>query len=266
MQLFSHVYNQAVLMERSTVDGAHAQWVLSELNQQRRLGKFCDVMLSAQSGQVFLAHRNILACFSRMFQDLSSSTPCTEINLPKECPVDGLELLLHFFYTGEIQLNGDNEVKVRCAANGLSVPDLLIPAQSSVGSAIGTSGSFCNEDTNEKTLFHSLTLDTKPDLSAMPQSAFQQQVTSNGETSARSEAAVAELDESSSTSAATVTRSGRRVRGPSRLVKENAVSVVPKASATRRTAALEAKDEGIIPTEGEQSNTQVPSDAEVIHF
>lgn len=247
-------------MERSTLDGAHAQWVLSELNQQRGLGKFCDVMLSTQNGQVFLAHRNILACFSEMFQDPPSSTPCAEINLPKECPADGLELLLHFFYTGELQLNSDNELKVRRAANGLSVPDSLIPAQS----LVGIRGSVCTEDAKVKPLFHSLTVETKPDLTAMPQSASQQEMESNGEISVRSEAEVMEHVASPSTSTATVTRSGRRVRGPSRLVRENVVPVVSKLNATRRTAALEAKDEGITPTEGEQSNTPVPSEAEVI--
>ncbi|MCI4387652.1 hypothetical protein PGIGA_G00076850 [Pangasianodon gigas] len=246
-------------METSTLDGAHAQWVLSELNQQRGLGKFCDVMLNTQNGQVFLAHRNILACFSQMFQDSPSSTPCTEINLPQECPVEGLELLLHFFYTGDLQLNSDNEEKVRRAANGLSVPDSLIPAQS----LVRIKGSISSEDVEGKPLFPSLTADTKPDLTAMPQSASQQEVKSNGETSVRPEAAVAELDESPSTSSATVTRSGRKVRSPSRLARENAVPVVPKPSVTRRrTAALESKDEGIIPTDGEQSSTQVPSEAE----
>lgn len=248
-------------MERSTLDGAHAQWVLSELNQQRGLGKFCDVMLSTQSGQVFLAHRNILACFSHMFRDCPSSTACTEISLPQECPVDGLELLLHFFYTGELQLNGENEAKVRRAANGLSVPDSLIPAQS----LARINGSVCSEDAEGKPLSPSLTVDTKPDLTAIPKLPSQQEVKSNVGTSARSETAVGEPDESPSTSSATMTRSGRRVRSLNRLARENAIPVVPKPSATRRTAGLEAKDEGIIPTEGAQSNTQVPSEAEVIY-
>lgn len=248
-------------MERSTLDGAHAQWVLSELNQQRGLGKFCDVMLSTPSGQVFLAHRNILACFSNIFRDSPSSTPCTEIDLPRECPVEGLELLLDFFYTGELHLNSDNEAKVRRAANGLSVPDSLIPAQSSVG----INGPTCSEDAEGKSFFPSLTGNIKPDLTAVPKPASQQEVQSNGETASRSEAAVEELDDSPSTSSTTITRSGRKVRGPSRLATENAVPVVPKPSTTRRTTAIKATDEAIIPTEGEQSNTRVVSEAEVIN-
>lgn len=249
-------------MERSTLDGAHAQWVLSELNQQRGLGKFCDVMFSTQSGQVFLAHRNILACFSNMFRDSPSSTPCTEINLTEECPVDGLELLLNFFYTGELLLNSENEAKVRRAANGLSVPDSLIPVQS----LDRINGSICSEDNEGKPLFPSLTVDTKPDLSAVTKSASQQKVTSNKETSARSETVVTELCETPSTSSATMTRSGRRVRGPSRLARENAVPVVLKLSAARTATDLETKDEGIIPAEGEHGLIQVQIEAGVINL
>lgn len=249
-------------MERRTLHGAHARWVLSELNQQRGLGKFCDVMLNTQSGQVFLAHRNILACFSQMIQDSPSSASCTEINLPQECPVDGLELLLHFFYTGELQLNSDNEAKVRRAANGLAVPDSLISAP------VRTKGSSYGEDVEGKPLFPSLTVDTKPDLTAVPQSASQLEMESNGETSARP-GAVADLDESPSTSSATVTRSGRRVRGLSRLTRDDADAddVVPNLNATRRrAAALKSQDEGIIPTDGGQGKTQVPNEAaEVIN-
>ena len=51
---------------------SHAQRVLSVLNQQRALGKLCDAALSVGEGLVRLAHRNILACFSDMFQDMAN--------------------------------------------------------------------------------------------------------------------------------------------------------------------------------------------------
>lgn len=261
--LFLYCLYQAGLMEGGTLDGAHAQWVLSQLNQQRKSGKFCDVMLNTSSGQVFLAHRNLLACFSQIFQDTPSSTLCSEINLQQECPADGLELLLHFLYTGELRLNSNNETKVRCAANSLSIPDLLIPAQSLAGINV----SACGKDTEEKLLYLSPAVDTKPDLIAMPQSPAQQEAKSNGEKIVlRSEPVVVELEEYPGTSSATVTRSGRRVRGPSRLARDDAVPVVPKSSATKKkNAPPEAKDEGIVLNNEEQSNTQVPSEAKVIH-
>ncbi|KAM9445317.1 telomere zinc finger-associated protein isoform 1-T2 [Clarias gariepinus] len=242
-------------MEKCTPDGAHAQWVLSKLNQQRGLGRFCDVMLNTQSGQVFLAHRNILACFSQMFQDAASSTSCTEINLPQDCPEDGLELLLQFFYTGDLQLNDDNEEKVRRAANELSVPVSLIPAQISDVVKVSVS----SEDVDGKPLFPLVTVDTKPDLTAIPS---QQEVKSDGEPTVTSEAAFAELDESPSTSSATVTRFGRRVR-VSRVVRESVAPVVLKTKAKRRrTAAYNTKDEGVVVTDGQQSSSLVPVERE----
>ncbi|TSL61238.1 Telomere zinc finger-associated protein [Bagarius yarrelli] len=153
-----------------------------------------------------------------------------------------------------------NEAKVRCAANGLSVPDALIPAQSLVES----NSSVCSKDVQANPLHLLLTADTKPDLPAMPKSASQQELKSNSEkTLSGSEAVILELDGSPSTSLTTVTRSGRRVKGPSRLDEDDAVSVVPKSSSTRRkTATSRAKDEGIIPNDGEQSNIQVSNEAE----
>lgn len=117
-------------MESQAQGISHAQRVLSLLNQQRGLGQFCDAMLSTASGQVHLAHRSVLACFSNLFLDTSSDTPCVQFSLPLECPDDGLELLINFFYTGELHLDESNIGKVQNAASGLSVPDSLLPFQS----------------------------------------------------------------------------------------------------------------------------------------
>uniref|UniRef100_A0A4W6FUC4 BTB domain-containing protein n=1 Tax=Lates calcarifer TaxID=8187 RepID=A0A4W6FUC4_LATCA len=56
---------------------SHAQRVLSSLNQQRAVGKFCDAVLNVGGGVVYLAHRNILACFSELFQQPSMPVPPT---------------------------------------------------------------------------------------------------------------------------------------------------------------------------------------------
>uniref|UniRef100_A0A8C1JQK3 Zinc finger protein 865 n=1 Tax=Cyprinus carpio TaxID=7962 RepID=A0A8C1JQK3_CYPCA len=117
-------------MEIPAQGTSHAQRVLSLLNQQRGLGHFCDAMLSTVSGKVHLAHRNVLACFSHLFQDSVSDTPCIQINLPLECPDDGLELLLNFFYTGELHLDDSNLEKIQNAASRLSVPESLLHCQS----------------------------------------------------------------------------------------------------------------------------------------
>ncbi|KAL6119450.1 zbtb48 [Pungitius sinensis] len=103
----------------------HALRVLSSLNQQRAVGRFCDAVLHAGDGAVYLAHCNILACFSERFQQSNMPTPpCGEVFL-QECPNDGLELLMNFVYTGELMLDPDNLEKVQDAAVSLCVPEAL---------------------------------------------------------------------------------------------------------------------------------------------
>uniref|UniRef100_A0A8C2BZS9 Zinc finger and BTB domain containing 48 n=1 Tax=Cyprinus carpio TaxID=7962 RepID=A0A8C2BZS9_CYPCA len=126
------------------------------------LGHFCDAMLSTASGQVHLAHRNVLACFSHLFQDPSSNTACMKIELPLECPDDGLELLLNFFYTGELQLDDSNLEKIQNAASGLSVPDSLIPCQSLPG-VENLQSPVSSEDDKDKPLFPLTSADAQPD-------------------------------------------------------------------------------------------------------
>uniref|UniRef100_A0A8C9YY03 Zinc finger and BTB domain containing 48 n=1 Tax=Sander lucioperca TaxID=283035 RepID=A0A8C9YY03_SANLU len=107
----------------------HAQRVLSSLNQQRAVGRFCDAVLNVRGGVVYLAHRSILACFSELFQQSNMpAAPCIEICL-EECPSDGLELLLNFVYTGELKLDPENLDKVQHAATSLCVPEALTLCQ-----------------------------------------------------------------------------------------------------------------------------------------
>uniref|UniRef100_A0A3Q3XBH8 Uncharacterized protein n=1 Tax=Mola mola TaxID=94237 RepID=A0A3Q3XBH8_MOLML len=104
---------------------SHALHVLSSLNQQRAAGRFCDAVLNVGSGIVHLAHRNILACFSELFQQSNMpAAQCMEFCL-QECPNDGLELLLNFVYTGELKLDTENLDKVQHAAASLCVPEAL---------------------------------------------------------------------------------------------------------------------------------------------
>uniref|UniRef100_A0A8C1JQ27 Zinc finger protein 865 n=1 Tax=Cyprinus carpio TaxID=7962 RepID=A0A8C1JQ27_CYPCA len=149
-------------MEIPAQGTSHAQRVLSLLNQQRGLGHFCDAMLSTVSGKVHLAHRNVLACFSHLFQDSVSDTPCIQINLPLECPDDGLELLLNFFYTGELHLDDSNLEKIQNAASRLSVPESLLHCQSL--SCVETVQSpVSSEDDTAKQLFPLISADPQPD-------------------------------------------------------------------------------------------------------
>ncbi|XP_047218029.1 telomere zinc finger-associated protein [Girardinichthys multiradiatus] len=108
---------------------SHAQRVLSSLNQQRAVGRFCDAVLNLGDEALYLAHRNILACFSDLFKvSVSNPTSQTEFCL-QGCPSDGLELLLNFVYTGELKLEVNNLQKVQQAATSLCVPEALALCQ-----------------------------------------------------------------------------------------------------------------------------------------
>uniref|UniRef100_A0A8C6U8D5 Zinc finger protein 865 n=1 Tax=Neogobius melanostomus TaxID=47308 RepID=A0A8C6U8D5_9GOBI len=109
---------------------SHAQRILSVLNQQRALGKLCDTALSASDGLVRLAHRNILACFSDMFQeDMPHVQGAVQVVTLKDCPDEGLELLLDFIYTGELPLDSSNSDKVQLAASSLCVSEVIAKCQ-----------------------------------------------------------------------------------------------------------------------------------------
>ncbi|XP_072552755.1 telomere zinc finger-associated protein [Salminus brasiliensis] len=256
-------------MELTAPGSTHAQWVLSQLNQQRELGKFCDVMLSTPKGQkVFLAHRNVLACFSQLFHVpiSTSTTPCMEVNLPQECSEDGLELLLSFFYTGELRINSENEPKVRDAANGLSVPGSLIPGHGLPGNKTleDPRGPDCAANAEGKSPFPSAAVDVKADLTTAGQSKSRQRVKNRGETPGKAAPGVLELDDFSSAISTTITRSGRKVKGPSRLVGESPTHVLQKGVPKRRVLALEDEADGTVTAEGDQSSSQVSNEAEEV--
>lgn len=118
-------YGSSEIGEMPAAEKSHAQHVLSTLNQQRAQGRFCDAMLNLGDGVVYLAHCNILACFSELFQESNMpSAPSMEFRL-QECPSDGLELLLNFLYTGELKLDQQNLEHVQHAATSLCVPEAL---------------------------------------------------------------------------------------------------------------------------------------------
>ncbi|XP_026187978.1 telomere zinc finger-associated protein isoform X2 [Mastacembelus armatus] len=195
-------------------ESIHAHRVLSFLNQQRAVGRFCDAVLNVGSGVVYLAHRNILACFSELFQESSMpAPPCMEFYL-EECPIEGLELILNFVYTGELKLDSNNLYKVQDAAASLCVPEALalcqqfretsvdpVPFKRKRGrprKSASDTGSHC--PVKEETL----------------PTVMQDESRSNSATTSLSTAAT--------TTCTTTTRSGRVVKGPRRLVTDGSPS------------------------------------------
>ncbi|XP_047187289.1 telomere zinc finger-associated protein isoform X2 [Scophthalmus maximus] len=189
----------------------HAQRVLSSLNQQRAVGRFCDAALDVGGGVVHLAHRNVLACFSELFEQ--PDVP-TEFCLPG-CPGDGLELLLDFVYTGTLKLAPDNLDKVQRAAASLRVPEAL---------------ALCQQF--KETSVHPVPLKRKrgrPKKAASDASPHCSVKEENSLTVTKDESG---LDADSAAAAATTTtRSGRVVKGPRRLVTDE--------SPTTDSAAIE---------------------------
>lgn len=183
-------------------ESGHALRVMSCLNQQRALGTFCDAALNVGSGMVFLAHRNILACFSDLFQQPAApaAAPCTEWCL-QECPEEGLELLLHFVYTGELKLDNRNLHNVQHAASSLCVEEVLSLCRQYVATS-----------ENPAPQKRKRGRPRKPAPDPKPLSSDKEE----NENAMR----VTDADAAVISRTATTTRSGRIVKGPRRLAPE----------------------------------------------
>lgn len=215
-------------------ENSHAQRVLSSLNQQRAVGRFCDAALKGGGGTVHLAHRNILACFSEAFQQSDTpAAPCTEFCL-QECPNDGLELLLNFVYTGELKLDADNLDKVQRAASSLCVPEALALCQQ-----------FKETSEDPGPLKRKRGRPRKSSSDPAPPCSLREE---NLHTSAKDESSF-ETAEASFSTTATTTRSGRVVKGPRRLVTD-------ESTTTDSTAPEKPnKRPPLIPTEAESGDS-----------
>eukprot|EP00066_Takifugu_rubripes_P011855 XP_011601121.1 PREDICTED: zinc finger and BTB domain-containing protein 48 [Takifugu rubripes] len=192
-------------------ESSHALRVLSCLNQQRAVGTFCDAALNVGSGIIFLAHRNILACFSDLFQQSAAAptAPCTEFCL-QECPEDGLELLLNFVYTGELKLDSHNFHNVQHAASSLCVEEVLNLCQQ-----------FKATSEDPVPLKRKRGRPRKPTSDPKPLCLVKEEkeiVIKDSE----AEAAVVNHSMASTT---TTTRSGRIVKGPRRLIPDENPSI-----------------------------------------
>ncbi|KAG9339246.1 hypothetical protein JZ751_023942 [Albula glossodonta] len=247
----------------AAVPSSHAQRVLSALNQQRGLGRFCDAMLSLGSGQVYLAHRNVLACFSGLFQEsYTTTTPCMEVCLPEDCPTDGLELLLDFVYTGELKLDSVNVEKVQSAAVSLSVPEALnlcqnftcqpTPSTGPKVEELTTGDESCTSLDTSLALQDTSSADTPAKGKPKPRSAPKP----------RAKATSATPQQTAPVTPTTTTRSGRTVKGPSRLLRESPTPpLAPRGSASRRPDPGGPEDRKGAAEEGGPSSDQPVSEA-----
>lgn len=232
-------------------ESSHAQHVLSSLNQQRALGQFCDAMLNVGGGVVYLAHRNVLACFSELFQDCNMpAIPCTEVCL-QECPYDGLELLLNFVYTGELKLDAVNLEKVQRAASSLCVPEALTLCQRFMESSREEAVPVKRKRGRPK----KSTSDASSDCSVKEEASV---AVTKDEPSFDTATAVA------TTAVTTTTRSGRRVKGPRRLVGESPTTEVTLTEKdSKKTQLAPVEEEGCDAVVESQSPLQPTEEIEV---
>ncbi|XP_049922155.1 telomere zinc finger-associated protein-like isoform X2 [Epinephelus moara] len=223
----------------SAAESSHAQRVLSSLNQQRAAGRFCDAVLNVGGGVVYLAHRNILACFSELFQQSNMPTAsCMEFCL-QEGPNDGLELLLNFIYTGDLELDPDNLDKVQHAAATLCVPEVLALCQQF-------------KETSVNPVNHVDPVDPAPNKRKKGRPQKSTPVTTRHCSVKEENVFTAIRDESDFDHAsanfsmvATTTRSGRVVKGPRRLVTDQSLTAdfTAPGKPSRKTPLLPTETE-----------------------
>ncbi|XP_069491320.1 zinc finger and BTB domain-containing protein 22 [Ambystoma mexicanum] len=83
--------------------------LLENLNQQRREGKLCDITIHVQ-GQIFKAHRAVLAASSPYFHDQVLLKNMTSISLPNVMDPLAFETVLSSAYTGKLSMLSDEIV------------------------------------------------------------------------------------------------------------------------------------------------------------
>ncbi|RZF40576.1 hypothetical protein LSTR_LSTR013290 [Laodelphax striatellus] len=109
--------------EYKFIENSHSNQILEGLNELRKSNQFCDVTLSV-SGQIFPAHRNVLASFSpyfrAMFMSKLAESKQNVVSL-KGIEVDMLSLLLDYAYTSSIVITRNNVQSLLSAANLLQV-------------------------------------------------------------------------------------------------------------------------------------------------
>ncbi|XP_028454014.1 zinc finger and BTB domain-containing protein 22 isoform X2 [Perca flavescens] len=110
---------QAALTVQVCFPGARAA-VLDNLNRQREEGRLCDLSIQVQ-GQVFRAHRCVLAACSPYFHDQVLLKNVTTVSLPSVMDPVAFESVLSSAYTGQLSIVLDDIVNYVTVASFLQM-------------------------------------------------------------------------------------------------------------------------------------------------
>ncbi|XP_039677147.1 uncharacterized protein zbtb22a isoform X2 [Perca fluviatilis] len=110
---------QAALTVQVCFPGARAA-VLDNLNRQREEGRLCDLSIQVQ-GQVFRAHRCVLAASSPYFHDQVLLKNVTTVSLPSVMDPVAFESVLSSAYTGQLSIVLDDIVNYVTVASFLQM-------------------------------------------------------------------------------------------------------------------------------------------------
>ncbi|RVE66653.1 hypothetical protein OJAV_G00109740 [Oryzias javanicus] len=125
---------EALIMEPACCDstvqvcfpGARAA-VLDNLNRQREEGRLCDLSIQVQ-GQVFRAHRCVLAASSPYFHDQVLLKNVTTVSLPSVLDPVAFESVLISAYTGQLSIVHDDIVHYVTVASFLQMWHIQSPS------------------------------------------------------------------------------------------------------------------------------------------
>uniref|UniRef100_A0A3B3Z9G9 NACC family member 2 n=1 Tax=Periophthalmus magnuspinnatus TaxID=409849 RepID=A0A3B3Z9G9_9GOBI len=96
--------------------------VLGSLEEQRASGQYCDVHILVQ-GQIFKAHRAVLAASSLYFRDLFKSPSVLE--LPSSVSPACFEQILSFCYTGRLVVAPQEQLVLMYTAGYLQIQNIV---------------------------------------------------------------------------------------------------------------------------------------------
>lgn len=112
------------LPKLSYTQSGHEKSLLKELNEQRKAGKFCDVVLKIDDCEI-AAHRAVLSStLPKLSQNLYSHKDCRVFEIEGLNP-EAVEILVDYSYTSSLQVPPDLVFPVLLAAREFGMADVI---------------------------------------------------------------------------------------------------------------------------------------------